>query len=436
MVHLHHPAPVARAGKHAACEIKPVPCSGSGPRAQLSSLTARRRQQQHSLQVLDAAQQRSSTPQRQPPSQRRVAVRCAASGGSGAAAEAAPEQLPQSREEAIEQAAGAIAAQLAGKKQGGRRGFSGGAGTKFSVEIPVLDDTPAGMLGLAQDLVAALPSGLRQQVSIVSTSDPAAAAAARRPGGAPVLSLAAAAAQEGGVLLVAGPRPGDLGELAALLAMWSGTGMVLLNPGWDGETPGVPPEQAAFAGSFESLYCFLPLSIKVSAAGGLAGRLAGCLPGGRAGWLAGGLVRWLAGCPATPASLVSGRRSFLSRCCPLWGGCQLRQYQYQVPDVPTAPRPASPTSRPAPSPRQAFIVTQEGAVFRWVRRGSPGGTPWRIFAMEGRAWTPVARMDRRPGGEDIEAAFYNASAAKSPLTGAAKFLGGLMNKDKAGQKKK
>lgn len=90
---------------------------------------------------------------------------------------------------------------------------------------------------------------------------------------------------------------------------------------------------------------------------------------------------------------------------------------------------------------KAFVVSrQEGAVFRVSRGGGGGGSsgfggsgrsggaPWRVYMQQGGTWEAVGRMQRRPSSKDVEAIFYNASAAKSPLTQGAKFLRGLTQK--------
>ena len=63
--------------------------------------------------------------------------------------------------------------------------------------------------------------------------------------------------------------------------------------------------------------------------------------------------------------------------------------------------------------------------------GAKGSSsPWKIFMRKGQGWEAVGRMQRRPSNEDVEDSFYNASAAKSPLTQGAKFLRGLTQKKK------
>jgi hypothetical protein len=91
---------------------------------------------------------------------------------------------------------------------------------------------------------------------------------------------------------------------------------------------------------------------------------------------------------------------------------------------------------------KAFVVsTQEGAIFRFVggnkksgfssdSEEGAGADPWRIFMRQNNSWEPVARMQRRPSSTEVEVSFYNASAANSPLTKGAKFLKGLVNKQK------
>lgn len=81
--------------------------------------------------------------------------------------------------------------------------------------------------------------------------------------------------------------------------------------------------------------------------------------------------------------------------------------------------------------------TQEGAIFRYCGKQNAlstgfstsensqmegSKTPWRILIRKGDAWEPIARMSKRPSATDVEVSFYNASAAESPLTSAAKFI--------------
>ena len=60
------------------------------------------------------------------------------------------------------------------------------------------------------------------------------------------------------------PSSTQIGDVSRLLAAWRGPGAVLLNAGWWADDA-VPAEYAAFVGSFEAVYAFIPLEVKVRA---------------------------------------------------------------------------------------------------------------------------------------------------------------------------
>jgi len=72
---------------------------------------------------------------------------------------------------------------------------------------------------------------------------------------------------------------------------------------------------------------------------------------------------------------------------------------------------------------QAFVVsTSQGALFAQVTQ-SGGQADWKILKKGwGDSWKVIGRMQRRPTPQDLEAAFYNASAAESPLTAGIKAI--------------
>jgi hypothetical protein len=77
---------------------------------------------------------------------------------------------------------------------------------------------------------------------------------------------------------------------------------------------------------------------------------------------------------------------------------------------------------------------QEGAV---LRRASKGGAlsavPWQILVEQrGGRFLQVGQMKRRPSQSDLELAFMNASAAKSPLTGAVRGAKSLLDRVRGG----
>lgn len=54
------------------------------------------------------------------------------------------------------------------------------------------------------------------------------------------------------------------------------------------------------------------------------------------------------------------------------------------------------------------------------------GDKWSVFLEESEGVKCVGQMDDKPTGADIEAMVYNASAASSPLTAAAKTISRLL----------
>ncbi|PRW33585.1 hypothetical protein C2E21_7646 [Chlorella sorokiniana] len=200
----------------------------------------------------------------------RLPVRCAAGGfGQQAAGTDAADasNVPNSREECIRQAASAIAAQLntGGSSKGKGKGFGDGAGgRKLSVDVPVLESGAAASVQLAQEIIAALPKQLAKQFTVVSCEDGGAAPpSSSSGGGALVLGLqqALGGADLGGCLLIAAPASTQLDSVMRLLAYWRGPGAVVLNADWSADK--APVEQVAFIKSFEAVYCFLPLMVKV-----------------------------------------------------------------------------------------------------------------------------------------------------------------------------
>ena len=53
-----------------------------------------------------------------------------------------------------------------------------------------------------------------------------------------------------------------------------------------------------------------------------------------------------------------------------------------------APPPHALLSPPLPPP------AQDGAVFKWVKRGNPTATQWRVYQREGNKWAAIAKMQR------------------------------------------
>ncbi|PSC69981.1 hypothetical protein C2E20_6530 [Micractinium conductrix] len=119
------------------------------------------------------------------------------------------------------------------------------------------------MVQLAADVVAELPKPLRQTFTIVACSNDASSLPALAAG-TRVVSLAqcvAAGDDLEGCLMVAGPLTEQLDDVMRLLAYWRGPGAIALNADWGADS--APVEQVAFIKSFEAIYCFLPLVVKV-----------------------------------------------------------------------------------------------------------------------------------------------------------------------------
>jgi len=78
---------------------------------------------------------------------------------------------------------------------------------------------------------------------------------------------------------------------------------------------------------------------------------------------------------------------------------------------------------------QGLLGSQEGAVVRVVEsRGAAAAdaAPWRVLQQRPSGeFVQIASTRRRPGQEELEVAFINASASRSPLTAVAKFFRGL-----------
>jgi hypothetical protein len=98
---------------------------------------------------------------------------------------------------------------------------------------------------------------------------------------------------------------------------------------------------------------------------------------------------------------------------------------------------ADAASRPPPAPApipQGLVGGQEGAVLRRpARPGALAGVPWQILVEQrGGRFLQVGQMKRRPTQSDLELAFMNASAAKSPLTGAVRSAKSLLDRVRGG----
>jgi hypothetical protein len=76
---------------------------------------------------------------------------------------------------------------------------------------------------------------------------------------------------------------------------------------------------------------------------------------------------------------------------------------------------------------QAFLTTTEGAIMKAATTSSPASTRWQIAKKGwGNSWQVIGQMQRQPNSSDLELAFYNASAAESPLTAGIKAVKQLL----------
>ena len=85
-------------------------------------------------------------------------------------------------------------------------------------------------------------------------------------------------------------------------------------------------------------------------------------------------------------------------------------------------------SQPGALLLQVFVYKREAVLYKYVRKGSPAATPWFVMLKDGKRWKCIARQQTRPNAENLEAAFYNASAAESPINKGVQFLKGLTGK--------
>lgn len=180
-------------------------------------------------------------------------------------------ELPDSREQSIQQAAEALVAQLPKEKKG--KGSKAGGMKKLAIDVPVADESPAGVVALARDLLTQLPRSAADSFTVVFGD----AAAAEAAGSSAGLSNPVAAVdpshggQLAGPLLVVGATQQQVADVQEMLFGWRGTFVVTLNAEWDAE--GIADtDLASFIKSFEHVYCFGPLDIQ-----GFFSKRSGCV---------------------------------------------------------------------------------------------------------------------------------------------------------------
>ena len=313
-----------------------------------------------------------------------------------AAARRAPSGIPETREEAIWQASEALKRCLPEPERGteigrtsrrssrrrkgtmspstgvssGSSGFSGSR-KRLSIEIPVRDESEEALLEVARDCLRELPQTWAKQFAVVTcrSTRPPEGISALFPNNT-VLSLSQCLSEDlpGGCVMLLGPSTSQASDLEFFMDRFRGPMAVMINPRWS-------EDQA------------------------------------------------IAGLDASSAKRQSILDSFETVYCFM------------------------------PIMIKAFVFNaQEGALFRFVARQMDGGDAetsvpgfasdestgkdansdeaslWRIFVRKKNSWEAIARMPRRPSSTDIEVAFYNAAAAESPLTAAAKFLKNVTKK--------
>ena len=182
----------------------------------------------------------------------------------------------------------------------------------------------------------------------------------------------------------------QLPEAEELVAKSRAKTIILLNAEWT-DTKSVASRHGSFVASFETAYCFQPIAIQArpNPPPSQPSLLAHCSS----------LVKtFTIGCLSLPSRLqhvqsVLGHAIRLNMRC---STCKCKQ------DL---------------NPAQAFVVsTTQGALFaQATQAGSPAS--WQILKKGwGQSWKVIGKMQRRPTSQDLETAFYNASAAESPLT--------------------
>jgi len=84
---------------------------------------------------------------------------------------------------------------------------------------------------------------------------------------------------------------------------------------------------------------------------------------------------------------------------------------------------------------QGLLGTLDGCVFKYAGgTGAPEAAAYRVFltdADQESGYKQIGQMSRRPGPGDLETVIYNAQAAQSPITKAAKGISGLFGNRKS-----
>jgi hypothetical protein len=180
-------------------------------------------------------------------------------------------ELPESRESSIQQAAEALAAQLPKEKKG-KNAKTGGM-RKLSIDVPIADESAAGVVALARDLLAGLQRSAADSFTVIFGDQAAAAAAegGRGLSNAVVAVDPAAGSRLAGPLLIVGATQQQVADVQEMLFGWRGTFVATLNATWDAEDA-TDTDLASFVKSFEHVYCFGPLDVQ-----GFFSKRSGCI---------------------------------------------------------------------------------------------------------------------------------------------------------------
>ena len=182
----------------------------------------------------------------------------------------------------------------------------------------------------------------------------------------------------------------QLPEAEELVAKSRAKTVILLNAEWT-DAKSVASRHGSFVASFETAYCFEPIAIQA------------CpdpLPS---------QPSLLTQYPSLVKTPTVGCLSLPSRL----GHLQVVLIHAILPDI----QCNSFASKPVFHSAQAFVVsTTQGALFAQATQAGSQAS-WQILKKGwGQSWKVIGKMQRRPTSQDLETAFYNASAAESPLT--------------------
>ena len=168
--------------------------------------------------------------------------------------------IPRSFEASVSQAAQAIRSSVFGDKRGKKKRVK--SVRRLWVEIPTLDTSVDKTLYLTAEMIEALQSDGRTEASVIYGNDDYCKAAQKRFPSTRIVSIDDALdVPLDSRLLVFNPTASDEGELFELLDdQWRGEVVLLFNPEFSDEFKEM---QMAFISAFDTVYCFMPLAVKI-----------------------------------------------------------------------------------------------------------------------------------------------------------------------------